>query len=251
MPLSDILPPGVRDRLAQQFGPSEKDNLCDIYRKTARTRDGAMSSDGTMVRIAHNLPVQIVNVENQYVAEKVIGAQVGREMQFLMHLPRFTDVVDEDEIRLAWPIWDDVEYLYEGDQRIPSTSNGYSYRSRTTGLTGSVEPTWPTSYVEGQASLWRPTKAYALNTLLKPAGAERIVYKATTGGTSGASEPVWPTTVSGTVTDGSVVWTAMSLVADGDITWQLWGPYEVYDVISVRAPQTIEITRECYVRRRV
>jgi hypothetical protein len=61
---------------------------------------------------------------------------------------------------------------------------------------------------------WAATHAYALNALIVDGGKK---YKCTTAGTSGASEPTWP--ASGTVSDGTAVWTyqaAWSPVADTD-----------------------------------
>jgi len=49
---------------------------------------------------------------------------------------------------------------------------------------------------------WAATTAYALNAVVVASGK---LYKATTAGTSGSSAPTWP--ASGTVTDGTVVWT--------------------------------------------
>lgn len=50
--------------------------------------------------------------------------------------------------------------------------------------------------------VWAAASAYSLGDLVVGATG---VYECTTAGTSGATEPTWPT--SGTVTDGTVVWT--------------------------------------------
>ena len=39
-------------------------------------------------------------------------------------------------------------------------------------------------------------------------------FRCTTAGTSGSSEPAWPTDIASTVTDGTCVWTAISMVYD-------------------------------------
>lgn len=74
------------------------------------------------------------------------------------------------------------------------------------------DPTSVTVSWDGDA--WASTTAFALNDLIVADGKK---YKATTAGTSGSSAPTWPS--SGTVTDGTVVWTyqaAWSPVADTD-----------------------------------
>lgn len=55
-----------------------------------------------------------------------------------------------------------------------------------------------TTYTQGQTR--RPTT-----------GQGDLRFTVTTAGTSGASEPTWPTTIGGTVSDGTVTWTAQSL----------------------------------------
>lgn len=60
---------------------------------------------------------------------------------------------------------------------------------------------------------WSGAEAYKLDTLVRAAdstGSTRA-YRVTTAGTSGSSSPKWPT--SGTVNDGSVVWTMLSYTA--------------------------------------
>lgn len=56
-----------------------------------------------------------------------------------------------------------------------------------------------------------PDTDYALNTIVLPKRATGLQYKATTGGRSSTGEPRWPSAAAGTVTDGSVVWTAESI----------------------------------------
>lgn len=53
--------------------------------------------------------------------------------------------------------------------------------------------------------------AYALNAVVLPQKDTGLEYKATTAGRSGSNEPRWPTVAAGTVTDGSVVWTAQAV----------------------------------------
>lgn len=70
------------------------------------------------------------------------------------------------------------------------------------GLIRTAKPNPTAVVVTYAAPVWAATHAYALNATLVASGKR---YKATTAGTSGASAPTWP--ASGTVTDGTVVWT--------------------------------------------
>ena len=68
--------------------------------------------------------------------------------------------------------------------------------------------------VDFEAALTRfrePSTTYALNTVVRSRVAPGLEYKATTAGRSGTIEPRWPTAAAGTVTDGSVVWTAQAI----------------------------------------
>lgn len=57
-------------------------------------------------------------------------------------------------------------------------------------------------------STWAATTSYSLDDYAVPTTSTGLRYKVTTAGTSSGTEPTWPTTVGGTVTDGTVVWTA-------------------------------------------
>ncbi len=54
------------------------------------------------------------------------------------------------------------------------------------------------------------TTAKSVGDTVTPTAANGRCYRCTTAGTTGTPEPTWPTTVGGTVTDGTVVWTAQS-----------------------------------------
>lgn len=67
---------------------------------------------------------------------------------------------------------------------------------------------------------WTPSKAYALNDLVKPRAQHqfarsRFYFRNTTAGTSGTSEPSWAAT--GTVSDSGAAWQAVGLV-DGIVS---------------------------------
>lgn len=55
---------------------------------------------------------------------------------------------------------------------------------------------------------WTPGTDFATSSYCRSPSAPGVAFQATTGGTSGAREPRWPT--SGTVNDGSIVWTVNS-----------------------------------------
>lgn len=59
------------------------------------------------------------------------------------------------------------------------------------------------------ATAWAATTAAAIGAPIRPTTANGRLYWATTAGTTGSTEPTWPTTTSGTVTDGTVVWTCL------------------------------------------
>lgn len=55
---------------------------------------------------------------------------------------------------------------------------------------------------------WRAGRDYSVTDYVRPVVETGFEYECTSGGQTGSREPRWPTTLAGTVTDGSVVWTA-------------------------------------------
>lgn len=91
---------------------------------------------------------------------------------------------------------------------------------------------------------WAATHAYALNALIVDGGKK---YKCTTAGTSGASEPTWPS--SGTVSDGTAVWTyqaAWAPAADTDYEVRAEGILILEAGIADGDPLSIAYTHGAY-----
>jgi len=67
------------------------------------------------------------------------------------------------------------------------------------------------------ARRWTANTPYALNTAVRPSSEALqtgFEYESSGGQSSGKKEPKWPTTLGGTVTDGSITWTAVALSDD-------------------------------------
>lgn len=63
---------------------------------------------------------------------------------------------------------------------------------------------------------WQAGMAVSTGEYCEPAAIAGFGYECTTAGTAGTHEPTWPTTAGGTVTDGTIVWTARVAMT---ITW--------------------------------
>ena len=61
---------------------------------------------------------------------------------------------------------------------------------------------------------WAASTGFAVGDVRRATSSQNsgLVFECTTAGTSGSSEPTWPTDISSTVTDGTVVWTAISSI---------------------------------------
>ena len=80
---------------------------------------------------------------------------------------------------------------------------------------------------DSTTTTWAASRAYALNATVTASGK---VYKVTTAGTSGSTAPTWP--ASGTVTDGTVVWTFVSAASGYESPIQLCGATELKIALS-------------------
>ena len=61
---------------------------------------------------------------------------------------------------------------------------------------------------------WAASTAFAVGDVRRATSSQNsgLVFECTTAGTSGSSEPAWPTDIGSTLTDNTVVWTAISSV---------------------------------------
>lgn len=72
---------------------------------------------------------------------------------------------------------------------------------------------------------WRPGQLYPINDVVLPNRKFAGLQMKSSGGQSGVKEPLWPTTAGGTVSDGSITWTAEALSNDSllaTITLSAW-----------------------------
>jgi len=65
--------------------------------------------------------------------------------------------------------------------------------------------------------VWQAASFVASAGLMRPTSANEtgFVYQAASAGQTGTTEPAWPTIAAGTVTDGSITWTAEAPPASG------------------------------------
>lgn len=59
--------------------------------------------------------------------------------------------------------------------------------------------------------IWEADTDYSIGVRIRPPTATGYEYEATTAGRSGMRPPRWPTSITSTVTDGSVTWTARAI----------------------------------------
>lgn len=83
-----------------------------------------------------------------------------------------------------------------------------------------------------------PSTDYSLNTIVLPKRATGLQYKATTAGRSATAEPRWPATAAGTVTDGSVVWTAEAITTGSLLRTLSSAAWSADTGVTVGSPST-------------
>ena len=85
-------------------------------------------------------------------------------------------------------------------------------------------------------SSWGAGVDINLNTIIKATTQQYsgFHFKCTTAGTTGSSEPIWPTNIGNQVTDGTVVWTAVSSVYDATNTLEPDPYIELFELVPIQ-----------------
>jgi hypothetical protein len=145
--------------------------------------------------------------------------------------------IDASGSALALAAWAASTPYLSGQILGPQTPNGFSYVCTTGGTSGTLPPSFPrfahanvadgsvvwtcigtTQSVGGTLlafpSPWGPSVPTLTAVLVQPdALPNGLAYQCTTAGVTGSTEPTWPTIVGQTVTDGTIVWTCLSVLA--------------------------------------
>jgi hypothetical protein len=108
------------------------------------------------------------------------------------------------------------------------------------------------------AHRWKPNRPYEYGQVVRPAdlpatGFEYVASGADSSGgvSNGESEPIWPKTLGGTVTDGSITWTAQPMSYDGlrerisDVYWIGMGDIVLADAVEQDLPALQEVRIWC------
>jgi len=89
------------------------------------------------------------------------------------------------------------------------------------------------------AAAWQPGIFVAAGEIIRPTTANQtgFVYQADADGQTGLVEPAWAKTVGGTVTDGSITWTAAAPPAQSQdqiaaVVWSVSGPDSALQITS-------------------
>lgn len=128
-----------------------------------------------------------------------------------------------ENVEKAFLRWSSEEIVGIGDRRVPTTSNGYYYRSITEGTASTVEPTWPTTIgntvVDGTIT-WEcrgvytgavkfvNAHTYSVGDLVVPTTENSLWYKVVVGGLA-IFEPTWPLVIGDTIVSGAVTFECM------------------------------------------
>lgn len=92
---------------------------------------------------------------------------------------------------------------------------------------------------------WLDNNAYAIGDIVQASTTQDtgLFFRCTIAGTSGAIEPFWPTIVGNTTEDGTVTWTAVSILS-GD--FQAPAPSAIIELFELELNQTVHGISETY-----
>ena len=139
----------------------------------------------------------------------VVWTNQGVELTVYSHATAYTPSFDSEDSLLDVFMPKDAFRIYLDGSRLEAIKGLLEY-TRCVMLVkadGQIHIFVPT--ISGQT--WVANTAYVLRDYVQPTTPNNnFTYRCTTAGTSHATtEPTWPTTIGGTVTDGTVVWTAV------------------------------------------
>jgi hypothetical protein len=93
------------------------------------------------------------------------------------------------------------------------------------------------------ANRWRANSPFALDARVRPTTEllhTGFEYSSSGGQSSGKKEPSWPKTLSGTVIDGSIRWTAVAMSADGLLEHIVSSVWTVPGAITASGEATVD-----------
>lgn len=92
---------------------------------------------------------------------------------------------------------------------------------------------------------WASSTAYAVGDIRRATTlqASGLVFRCTTAGTSGGTEPAWATDIGSTVTDNTVVWTAISSVYE---ELSVLSPNAIIELFELQLDTTLHGTNDIY-----
>ena len=186
-------------------------NLCTLYDIKARTHREGTTDDALLASLIRGSSRAIVSflgreLARQTYVESVIGN--NRKRILLRSVP-----LDRDSVTLTIDDTADTDFTVESPAvGLLWREGNWSSASLSTGQDGeeNIDVTYKGGYVlPGWVDGFVATAALSVADWVRPTTPVKdFLFEVTTAGTTAASEPTWPTTAAGTVTSGTVVFTA-------------------------------------------
>src|SRR6476661_817943 len=141
-----------------ELGPQAEEGQVFLSREGVKVRQGAGWTNPPDIMTL--LPARVSYQPYRGTQEKVQAGSVGARLRYLVELPAFTIVTEDDFIDIAAPTWAPNRPVDKGQQRIPSTPDGNIYAATSKGVTGATEPTWGASPSSDGTTGWQRLHKY-------------------------------------------------------------------------------------------
>lgn len=145
-----IVEPEELSEIRDELGPQPEEGQVFLVKAGVKVRQGAGMTKAAETSTL--LPARVSYQPYRGTQEKVQAGSVGARLRYLVELPAFTDVNEDDFIDIAAPTWSAGAPVDAGQERIPSTPDGYIYAATSKGVTGDTEPTWGATVTYGFGS---------------------------------------------------------------------------------------------------